>query len=98
MNGRSTQRLHVLTVHEPVTVCIEPWASEHCLPVNGHFILEAEGPAYPHAHLQILHDPDRLTVYTWDGADYRIVNDQGQVISDWTGNRVPDFYADPRLR
>src|SRR5688572_26740617 len=78
--------------HAPLTLCIEPWATEYTMPPGAEWTLEVEGPAYRHARIVVERESERFVAYGWDGSDYRLLDREGNVIDDWTGNRVPDFH------
>jgi hypothetical protein len=67
------------------------------MPPGTEWIVEVEGPAYPGAYVTIERS-DRLVVWAWDGADYRLLSGDGAVLDEWTGNRVPDFIKLDRER
>jgi hypothetical protein len=88
-----TQRLSIRAEEKDVILIVEPWAVEFTLPIDSQWLIEMEGPDYPHAVIQIINHPNSLVVWGWDGSDFRIVDQTGKMISDWTDNPVPDFIA-----
>jgi len=95
--GHVTRRIIVEnTTARTLTFVLEPWANEYPMAPNQRFIIEGEGPAH-HAdfHVEEVRG-DYLFVYAWDGSDARILYEDGRVLDDWTGLRVPIFATPPK--
>ena len=79
------------TTERTLTLVLEPWADEYPMAPSQRLIIEGKGPAY-HAELHVEEpDGDYLVVWAWDGSDARILYEDGRVLADWTGLRVPIF-------
>ena len=74
-----------------ITFILEPWANEYPMGAGQLFVVEGEGPA-AYADFYVESTDDCLIVWAWDGSDARILHEDGTVIEDWTGLRVPDFH------
>jgi hypothetical protein len=77
------------TFGRPLTFILEPWADEYPMAAGERFILEANGPVG--GDFTIEQVDDYLIAWAWDGSDARILREDGTIIDDWTGLRVPDF-------
>jgi len=91
------QRAHALKRIEvrnssdrPLTFILEPWADEHPIAPGERFIVEGEGPA-AYAEFIVEQTEDYLIVWAWDGSDARVLREDGSILWDWTGLRVPNF-------
>ena len=79
------------TTDRPLTLVLEPWATEYAMAPNQRLVIEAEGPidgAILHVEGQ---ENDCFVVWAWDGSDARVLYEDGRILDDWTGNRVPVF-------
>lgn len=85
-DGRVTDRAHVANDGaQALTLIIHPWAIERVLAPDGELIVEAEGPAGPHAELLVERTCDTAVVWTWPGATARLLTPDGRVVVDWAG-------------
>jgi hypothetical protein len=73
-----------------LTFILEPWADEHPIGPGERFIVEGDGPA-AYAEFTVEQTDEYLIVWAWDGSDARVLRDNGSVVWDWTGLRVPNF-------
>ena len=73
-----------------LTFVLEPWANEHPIAPGERFTIEGRGPA-AYAEFFVEQIDDYLMVWAWDGSDARVLRQDGSVIWDWTGLRVPNF-------
>jgi hypothetical protein len=81
----------------PVTLILEPWASEYTMNPGERFIIEGNGPV-EYATFQVERRGTDLMVTSWDGSDVRILRPDGSIIEDWSGNPVPNFREMNRQR
>ena len=100
LSSRNLQRVHLANGldHSPV-LSVEPWADEYNMAPEARWVLEVEGPAYPHGFVGVEYEANRILAFAWDGSDYRLVDTNGGLVEDWSGIRVPDFYrgGEPEL-
>lgn len=56
-----------------VALCLEPWAREYSLNprTSVDVVFEADSPGIP----EVFHEPDRIVVYAWPGAEARVLRD-----------------------
>ena len=93
-DSRTLQQIRLANgLDRPLVLCVEPWATEYTMPPEARWVLEVEGPAYPHGFVGVEYEANRIVAFAWDGSDYRLL-DAGRVVEDWSGIRVPDFYRD----
>jgi len=85
------------TLDRTLTFVLEPWAEEYPMPAGARYVVEGDGPT-EYADFYITQEGDYFVVWAWDGSDARVLREDGTVVSDWTGIRVPNFRAlDPPL-
>ena len=53
------------------------------------FVLEGDGPLGGQFNVEQI--DDCLVAWAWDGSDARVLREDGTILSDWTGIRVPNF-------
>jgi hypothetical protein len=86
---RVTDRAFVANdTSHPVTLIMEPWATEHVLTPGDAAVVEAEGPAGAHAELLVERTCDTAVVWAWAGADARLLARDGRVLHDWARSPV----------
>ena len=72
-----------------LTFILEPWAEEFPLAAGERLVLEGDGPVG--GQFNVEHTDDYLVAWAWDGSDARVLREDGTIVSDWTGIRVPNF-------
>ena len=87
------------TFARPMTFVLEPWANEYPIAPGERYVVEAEGPEDGAAlHVENPDEGEYLVVWGWDGSDARVLREDGSVVSNWTGIRVPNFRELDRRR
>ena len=58
---------------EQVAFCLEPWAREYSLDPHSSVdvVFESASTGIP----EVYHEPDRIVVYAWPGAEARVLRD-----------------------
>ena len=80
------------TTDRSLTLILEPWANEYCLPPGSELVIEGEGPIQD-CGFGITQDGDQIVVWAWRGSDARILHANGRLCADWTGQRVPEGWS-----
>ena len=80
-----------------VTFILEPWANELPLAPGERLVVEGKGPQYPDG-FYVERSEEYLVVWAWDGADARVLREDGSIVGDWTGLPCPDFRELERRR
>ena len=82
-----------------VTFVLEPWAEEYPMAPNDRYVVEGDGPADgAEFYIERPDTGEYLVVWAWDGSDARVLREDGTIVSDWTGIRVPNFRELDRQR
>src|SRR5688500_2418687 len=79
------------TYGRPLTFILEPWADEWPMRAGERFVLEGNGPVAGDFFIEQV--DDYLVAWAWDDSDARVLREDGTIIADWSGLRVPDFSA-----
>jgi hypothetical protein len=74
LKSLATTRLRVTNPgDQTVAFCLEPWARLYSLDPrsSGDVVFEADSPGVP----EVFHEPDRIVLYAWPGAEARVLRD-----------------------
>ncbi len=78
------------TTGHPLTLVLEPWANEYPMAPGDQYVIEGEGSSEDAEFYTEVAD-DYYVVWAWEGSDARVLREDGSVVADWTGLRVPKF-------